>query len=383
MIEKQEMVLALKSLSQRIRMQKTPLHGITVPSDNVFAVLGVINKEVIYCRALLYLIRNDWNSFCEFLETKKVLPGFEPLVFSQEEYPCQAPCERYDKEGRIDIFLETKNHIIAIEAKVGAGDQEHQLARYQKFLKDKTDKDIHIIYLTSTGYEPSEETRICQRCEEGCSAENVVSISWNYDICNWMEIISNANESNCIATHFYEVLKMERDGNKVKENYINILKEDLLYPEIIDCLQKVLPSFWEQIRQTFFERLAEHLTCNYGFEILEEDGYFHKEEFWAKTLIKDGKQLFFCYQTNLFLRAGESGSDWKYIDACSFEKEGIASCSQTEKNAVNMEKFCFEKKGNNRAFVNWYYHRDEESGERILARIAKATNDFFNASNQK
>ena len=292
----------------------------------------------------------------------------------------------YDKEGRIDIFLRTENHIVAIEAKVDAGNQEHQLARYQKYLSDmysgQKDIEIHIVYLTMTGYKPDEYTRVCKKCTENCEADNVMSISWEGDVCDWIETIINREQSNSIAEQFLEVLQLER--NNPMSEHINILSECQEYLEIVDSFKKALPEFWKRIRHTFFERLADLLREKYDFEIKNTKAELFKNEVWAITLNKNGKPLYICYESNLFLRTGETDHEWDFIDRNSFTEKGPASTSQNKETVVYMLDFKFDNaKGCNRDLVNWYYHRDDIVGEQILARIAESANRFFDKQNTK
>ena len=105
-----------------------------ISDDNVLSVLSIIGKEVMYCRILLHLLKNNWRSFEESVLDRCC--GGEELNIAEAEYLCSQPCEYYEKEGRIDIFLKTQNHVVAIEVKVNAEDQEHQLIRYQKELQN-------------------------------------------------------------------------------------------------------------------------------------------------------------------------------------------------------------------------------------------------------
>lgn len=51
------------------------------------------------------------------------------------------------KGGRIDILLENRNYIIAIENKIYAVDQENQLIRYYNYIEEKNKEGL-VVYLT-------------------------------------------------------------------------------------------------------------------------------------------------------------------------------------------------------------------------------------------
>jgi len=57
-------------------------------------------------------------------------------------------------EGQIDLFIEWKEFVLAIENKFWAVDQKDQLIRYAKYLKDR--KRFLLIYLCPTGRKPKE-----------------------------------------------------------------------------------------------------------------------------------------------------------------------------------------------------------------------------------
>lgn len=213
----------LENLFNAFYMKKLTFDLNTISDDNVLSVLSIIGKEVMYCRILLHLLKNNWRSF-----EKSVLNrccGGEELNIAEAEYLCSQPCEYYEKEGRIDIFLETQNHTVAIEVKVNAEDQEHQLIRYQKELQNKhKGKCFHIFYLTLNGSDPSENSKKCNKeCpkRKKCEVEKFETISFYVDICNWLKELVSEYESHSLAKDFYEVLKMNSNSY---QKYIELLK---------------------------------------------------------------------------------------------------------------------------------------------------------------
>lgn len=89
--------------------------------------------------------------------------------------------KRTDEEGgRLDIICQDrKNSKIIIENKIDAPDQENQLLRYRKY-----DKNATLIYLTKFGTEPSNKSLGSKKFID----LNVVLISYETDITNWLEL---------------------------------------------------------------------------------------------------------------------------------------------------------------------------------------------------
>ena len=61
-----------------------------------------------------------------------------------------------NEKGRIDIYIENDEYIIAIEGKIESKDHDNQLMKYDKFLK-KQNKPYLLIYLTKEGEESSKK----------------------------------------------------------------------------------------------------------------------------------------------------------------------------------------------------------------------------------
>jgi len=382
----------LKELCDRVKIEKEDfLDVVTVSPDNVFSVFDVVRKEVPYCRVLLYLICKHWESF-----KTKVLQGYfekedriclkkESLVALTNEFPCKPPCSIYDKKGRIDILLETKKHVIAIEVKIDAPDQEHQLVRYQKELVNTySDKKIHIFYLTKNGKSASENSlccnKACDKCNGDCKiAENGYQrISFQKEIYDWVKFIVETENGNDIAIQFLEVLELERNNNVLK--YIGLLKESKEYPLMINSLKSALPVLWKEICTTFFEELGKVMIRN---EFVEIEKQSLKNENCVAAFKKDDTCIYFCYQTNLFLRIGpiENGK-WTYLARQCFDKE-----IQQQLFGTKDEKqvaICFtEFASSNQGLVDWYYlHNDPHKvaeADAILETVCKSVDALANS----
>lgn len=367
----------LENLSNDFKNNNLTFDLNSISDDNVLSVLSIIGKEVMYCRILLHLLKNNWRSF-EELVLDRCCDG-EELNIAEAEYLCSQPCEYYEKEGRIDIFLETQNHTVAIEVKVNAEDQEHQLIRYQKELQNKhKGKCFHIFYLTLNGSAPSENSKKCNKeCPEckKCEVKNVKLISFNVKICKWLEELVSEYENHSIAKDFYEVLKM---NNNTYQKYIDLLKLSSDYPKIVLSLYEAIPEFYEEIRNDFFGEIAKKLKKEYGFEDDTDSPIEYNRELWPINLTKEGNSLHFCYETNFFFRA-DIGEKWQYMKADVFDVNSEKSdyLSRRPSEAFNVKRLDRSAFG----LLNWYYET-EENKKKIVERCAAVAYKFYNDNNK-
>lgn len=346
----------------------------SISDGNVFSVLDIIRKEVMYCRVLVYLLRNNWHLFEENV-LKKCCDG-EELVTAETEFPCDPPCDDYQKEGRIDIFLKTQSHVVAIEVKVDAGDQEHQLIRYQKEL-EKSFKEYkhHIFYLTLDGHSPSEYSLKCnQNCNKNsnnkCVVENYNCISFNSEICNWLQNIIPDFEEHSIAKDFLEVLKM---NNNNYQEYVELLRHSKEYSKMILKLSEAIPSFFAEVREAFFNDTAKVLKERYGFQD-DKSPHEYNREVWPVNLKKGEKHLHFCYETNFFFRTGIGDDEWRYLKAVVFKAESEENdyLSRKPSEAFNIKKMDASSFG----LIDWYLEKDNDRGKRIIEHCAQAADTF-------
>lgn len=82
--------------------------------------------------------------------------------------------------GRIDIIIEDGNHAIIIENKIYAGDQPHQLLRYNNYGKKKFPNGFILIYLTLDGHEAC-------KCSIGGKEFDYKQLSYENNIVNWLD----------------------------------------------------------------------------------------------------------------------------------------------------------------------------------------------------
>ena len=372
MIELREKQMVLRRLSKSLADNNLDLKSKSISQDNILSILEITRKEVPYCRILLYLIQNYWHSF-----EKMVLGNCcenEKLILSETEHQCDAPCDKYEKEGRMDIFLKTERHVVVIEVKIDAGDQECQLVRYKKQLEKSFKKyKKHIYYLTLDGSVASEYSLKCNKCESKCDLKSdYTCISFCNDIYNWVQSLVTDEEVHSIKKDFLEVLEMIKSN---EQEYINFLKESVDYPKVVFNLYEAIPKLWEEIRAKFFSEIANVLKTKYGFTEEKNAQSTFNKEIWELALTKEDGHLYFCYETNFFFRKGIEEKEWTYLNAEVFESTSSPTDYSTNKaaNAFDVKKFDKSSTG----LLDWYYETDEKKKKRIIENAAFTANEFF------
>jgi hypothetical protein len=85
-----------------------------------------------------------------------------------------------DKGRRIDLFIKSKNFVIAIENKIYAEEQFYQLDDYFKFL-DKNYENFILIFLTATKRKPQSIS------SKNKNSNKFINVSYNEFLVPWLE----------------------------------------------------------------------------------------------------------------------------------------------------------------------------------------------------
>ena len=155
---------------------------------NVFSILGVDVDELSHSSLIAELLNpmgmhGRGDVFLKaFLECIEIKPENFCNISVQVEKDIGPLNADKTEGGRIDIIIEFgKTYSIVIENKIRAGDQEKQLIRYEKYLKQNFAK-YTILYLTLDGHAPSEGS-----AED---VNNITCISYENHILKWLETCS-------------------------------------------------------------------------------------------------------------------------------------------------------------------------------------------------
>ena len=127
---------------------------------NLFSILGMETKEVSAHSAFLFYVFEPFidsvgdnncdnlKALYDYLKTiKNELPDNPENLYIYREVPCEY--------GRMDFLIRynigCKADAIVIELKIKAGEQEDQINRYRKFLKENDYTEDNIFFLTPDG----------------------------------------------------------------------------------------------------------------------------------------------------------------------------------------------------------------------------------------
>ena len=251
------------------------INEITGENFNVFRILKLDSSEVRMHSAFIAELLNpngshgQKNSFLnlfvkEFCFKKKDIDTLSCKV-KVEDYIGLMNVDKTEG-GRIDITVRDKNnHVIIIENKIYAGDQEHQLTRYSNY-----SNDADIIYLTLEGNAPSDYSR-------GDMKEDVdyKCYSYRHHLLNWLELCRKEVAVHPLVreaiSHYINLVKHltnQTQNQNMQEELSDLLKSNLLSSfEIANNLkvacQKVSDDFGNTIEEAFREL---GLECDYGID---------------------------------------------------------------------------------------------------------------------
>ncbi|PHS36662.1 MAG: hypothetical protein COB07_12360 [Sulfurovum sp.] len=154
-----------------------------------------------------------------------------------------------DEKGRIDIWIENNDYIIAIEGKTETVDSKNQLAKYDKFLQ-KQGKPYLLIYLTMEGEEP-----------ENSYPKNLKLMDFERDVLDFISISLELN----MPLKIKETL-IEYQNSLI--TYLNKFNATWTYDlDIINEIIKDKESFekYEKIKDLYY-----HDTKQFKFTVVED-----------------------------------------------------------------------------------------------------------------
>lgn len=306
---------------------------------NIFNILDKKSAELSHEKFIFDLINpkgshsQDTKFLKLFLENVLEILDFD---FENAYVEQERPIKSMDMDGRIDLFIESKKYIIAIEIKIYAKEQKKQIARYQKYIEEqKNGRKAKVYYLTLFG-EDSET--VDKESEIECK-----SISFKEQIIEWTKLsIEKAALFPKIREVLYQYLDTIMDLTNILEGGLEMELVELL-------LKNKNIQYAEELYKAVGEAKA---TVEY--------------EFWIKL----NNEISIEFINLGFARINsEEDEDW------DITKESIQKIRQVKKNAVGI---CYEKEEmriqilqwNGNKFVFWVgFLNDEEIDKDILNKI--------------
>lgn len=265
---------------------------------NIFRIINVTSDEVKHSAFLAELLNPKGSHGQGTVFLNLFVQKLGVIDFSIET--AEVEIEKYigpvteTTGGRIDIFIDDKmGHLIVIENKIYADDQQNQLIRYFNY-KGAIKKNL--IYLNLTGEDPKPKSKIHKKLniELKCDEDYIVK-SYKTDILKWLEQCQKEAVS----------MPLLREGIV---SYINLIKHltgesinKAMQKEIVDLITESpthLANTLElannlsvakvEIQWAFWEALKRALK-KYNLELIEnndtvtkkrvEDFYF-KKGYW-------------------------------------------------------------------------------------------------------
>ena len=150
-------------------------------------------------------------------------------------------------EGQIDLFIEWKEFVLAIENKFWAVDQEEQLKRYAKYLGDYG-KRFLLIYLCPTDKEPTEYSLTKEKRDTLEKSGNFLVLHHNDFTLSWLD----KSIMHCEAEKVRWFLK------DFKERINEIIKGDSKMSVELDQIKNFILSKEKEVRE---ERIKIAVGC--------------------------------------------------------------------------------------------------------------------------
>ena len=306
---------------------------------NIFNILDKKSAELSHEKFIFDLINpkgshsQDTKFLKLFLENVLEILDFD---FENSYVEQERPIKSMNTNGRIDLFIESKDYIIAIEIKIYAKEQENQIARYQKYIEEqKNGRKSKVYYLTLFG---EDSNTVDKKSEIECK-----SISFKEQIIEWTKL---SIEKAALFPKIREVLYQYLDTIM---NLTNILEGGL--------------------EMELTELLLKNKNIQYAEELYEAVGEAKaivECEFWLKLNNEISMEL---NELGFVRNNSEEEDDW------DITKKNIKKIRQEKKNAVGISYGKEEMRiqvlqWNCSNFVFWVgFLDDEEIDKNILNKI--------------
>ena len=336
-----------------------------VSDDNIFKILNIEDKEIFHSRFLKYLISGNWDSFISFLKSQQILDKDENvgrLLSSQCEFFCPAlqDCPE-SKNGRIDLYFEAQNHIVAIEVKWHAGEQPIQLLRYHQYLNKLRGQTPHtLIFLTPTK-RTAQKISCNNICDKKCSlTKSDYKLLSFQDLNKWLSKNLTGADPTGLISQYSEILMRETKNMSNADTILESIKDKNKFA-VACAFADSMGEVKQKIRDAFFNAIDYQLKIH-GYMLSDPTkgkSYEIKPKDSAGSLNCSGSlNCYIAYYTNLYCQKGDK---WWYIKPKWFEKEvKRASESDTEKGTSAENKIDIAGlSGENNSVVKWYFMKED------------------------
>jgi hypothetical protein len=279
---------ALKTLSEQIRELQVrseerlkAQHG----RFNIFTTLLEAHDEVrLHTRFIHELLNPQGTHDCGNLFLKlffETLQERKPLLHDNsatpetwDEYCVQhyrVGKEERKEQGQLDLLLESASHLLVIENKLWAGEQENQVARYVEYLESKAAAG-HVLYLTLDG-----------KTAESHQGKPYLRISYRDHILDWLERCLLATYDiipiNQVLIQYKQLVK-QLTGQHLEVEAMNSIKYFIRKnPAIIDqhaSVSEAIEGVKQDLQNEFSRALKTELSETYDIRMrsgMSEDSF--------------------------------------------------------------------------------------------------------------
>lgn len=240
----------------------------------VFSALNIENLELKHCQIISELLKSNGKHGMG----ATFLKSFFKIVLDKEEEIADNDLPRVHSEfviknknsgGRMDLYIETAKGFYPIEVKIDADDQDCQLYRYYQYVKNKSDNNFVVYYLTLDMRPPSKKS-IKGLNEQ--DMKNVRRISFEEHILPWLRNcaeLSFKSPNIYGAIHQYitliEKLTLKRNKKIQQETLLmNSIKNIIgLSGDYFNAAKKIAENFnavQPQKMEDVFEKIIKHMS---------------------------------------------------------------------------------------------------------------------------
>ena len=282
---------------------------------NVFSILGIETGEVCICKMLGALLSPQGAHEAGEIFLEKFLED----VLNESAIGAETSivrCEDATKERRrIDLTIEIDGKIIPIEAKIHAGDQEHQLADYFEEIKNRKGACAYICYLTKDGRKPSQNSMTSTSGNTILKETQIKRLSWKDDIVPWLEdcvALETVQRKTMVQANIWQLINTIRGWDNAMElQFKNIVNSDDRLDSALGIWQMVNAArnaLWHNFVKEFESQMKDvHRLENIPDK--ESEYWFKKPEqgnYGIGLVLKNGSRDNHCIGFCLF------DSDGKY-----------------------------------------------------------------------
>ena len=286
---------------------------------NIFSILGIETREVYLCKMLGALLspQGGHDAGAIFLE-KFLADVLAESALAKRAEEAVVRCEDATKEDRrIDLTIEMNGKIIPIEAKINAGDQEHQLADYYLEITSRAGTCDYICYLTKDGRKPSLDSMTSTSGNAQLNEVQIKRLSWKDDIVPWLEACASLEimqRKTLVQKNIWQLIDTIRGwDNTMESQLMDFVKSDDDMDTAFYIWQRVSAArnaLWKR----FVKEFESQMKGVHPLERISDEDKADVADYWFKKPERGN------YGIGLALKSG-SGEN-HCIGFCLFDSKG-------------------------------------------------------------